>query len=228
MISVLDKIDARGQNTGYEYWLRVTTTGASFGIDDSFVVDLASDQPKVAHCHPPIKANAWLADRLGCDVGDLVCGVRWFEPYTDQAVRNMPPSLHPPETKEDTMRPSPEQCNARFWAYINGGPVKITLRPDQCLSHATFERTEEGWSGESHEWRYEDGVVYVVRLSDGVDCDGRISRMDESACKQCDLLSGHEPYVEEDDSSTWDGVVWPQWEERSSFVHDREAERMGY
>ena len=88
-MQVLEKIDMRDKapsGLGYEYWLLVD----GYGANDCLLVDAASDNPKVARCHPVIPAEQMHVDALGCELGDLICGVRWFEPYKGQDVINLP------------------------------------------------------------------------------------------------------------------------------------------
>ena len=42
--------------------------------------------------------------------------------------------------------------NARFWQWINGGPVKITLRPGQTITHYVGGSTDEGYERTWHKW----------------------------------------------------------------------------
>lgn len=81
-MQVISKINVNA--LGYNCWLLVDR----FGVNDCLLVDQASDQPKVARCHPVIRAERIHAEHLGCEVGDLICGVRWFEPYRGQPVVN--------------------------------------------------------------------------------------------------------------------------------------------
>lgn len=118
--------------------------------------------------------------------------------------------------------------NARFWIYMNGGPVKITLKPDQTLEHFQGGRCEEGWSSETTSWEYEDGVVRQERCSDGRDCDGRLTTYGEIVCPLDSLSAGNVPYTDGDEPTTWAGVIWPDWQKESSYQRDEYAEAAGY
>lgn len=117
--------------------------------------------------------------------------------------------------------------NARFWEWVNDGWVKITLKPDQKLQHGTFSYTDEGWSSTLTEWYHDLDTVERSDFSDGVDCDGRISRSNESSCPI--------EYLKARDMSQVDGmekenasIFAPEWEHGRGAVYDREAEKAGY
>ena len=110
--------------------------------------------------------------------------------------------------------------NIRFWVFTNNGPVKLTLKPGQKLSHYQAEPTDEGWSSQYDSWEYvaPDGYVLNEFESDGVDCDGRLSRGGYRACMMDDLDSGAE----------FDGVQYPAWQRYESWQRDYQAEAAGY
>ena len=70
---------------------------------------------------------------------------------------------------------SKQQANktARFWEWLNGGWVKISLRPGQKLTHFAYEDTDEGWSAASRTWENMNGYVEREYHCDSRDCDGR-------------------------------------------------------
>jgi len=106
--------------------------------------------------------------------------------------------------------------NCRFWAYVNGGPVKITLKPGQRLEHSEGGPTDEGWHCDSTAWEYpaDEAAVYREWCSDGRDCDGRLTHSGEDRCPLDQLDAGNVPYVtDEDNHATWWGVIWPDWQE---------------
>ena len=127
--------------------------------------------------------------------------------------------------------------NARFWVYVNGGPVKLTLELGQSLTHETFERHDEGWSHEVTEWTHEtidyrDAETPVVTrnwFNEGTDCDGRHGRGGVDTCWLSELKQGNEPYFGDDDPATWEGVIWPNWRElKDHGVYDQFAQMAGY
>lgn len=114
-------------------------------------------------------------------------------------------------------RPLP---NARFWTWINGQTTKVTLRPGQSLSHYQWERTDEGWSSEFHSWEYTDNLIRRYCVSDGRDCDGRLTQEQVAECPVVDLASGYSDLEER--------VRYPEWTEEGRSQRDEYAEAMGY
>ena len=112
----------------------------------------------------------------------------------------------------------PTMTNARFWIFVNDGPVQITLKPGQRLSWSEFHRHEEGWSSQSLSWEYDGRTITHEYDLDGADCDGRLSSGGVTICSLEDLLSGNE----------LDGVTFPRWEHADSFQRDYAAESAGY
>lgn len=122
---------------------------------------------------------------------------------------------------------------ARFWTYVNGGWVKLSLRDDQELHWDRYERADEGWGGEERTWcRYGDTVTEIITHA-GTDCDGYLSRTDRYACPVTSLAAVPPETV----------VVWaegklvplgeslparPEWERVDSVQRDLYAESMGY
>ena len=128
--------------------------------------------------------------------------------------------------------------NARFWIYVNGGPVKITLRPGQSITHESGGPCDEGWSYESETWTLETDrnntpIVARAWCTESQDCDGRHGNSGNDHCERLRLKSGGDPYYTEleshDDPTTWDGVIWPDWQEVSRGpVYDQYAQAAGY
>lgn len=131
--------------------------------------------------------------------------------------------------------------NARFWVYVNGGPVKLTLKPGQSLTHETGGPCDEGWSHEITEWTHEtidyaDSETPVVTRNwstESQDCDGRHGSSGTDSCWLGELRRGSEPYYTAleswEDPTTWDGVIWPDWTEvRHNGVYDQFAQMAGY
>ena len=114
--------------------------------------------------------------------------------------------------------------NARFWAYVNTGPVKIALRPGQSLTWDTWSRTEEGWSAESCTWTHHGDHITREWGADGVDCDGRLSSGGSNDCPLPDLHTGNEPYA-----CDGEGIRYPAWGiNEDSYRRDYQAEAAGY
>ena len=110
--------------------------------------------------------------------------------------------------------------NARFWHFGPCGPVKLTLRPGQSLTHSTGGRTDEGWSQSSTRWTHEGETVHLEWCDDGSDCDGRLTRTGENRCALDRLHNGNVcPEF---------GIVYPDWQEARVSVRDYSAEDAGY
>jgi hypothetical protein len=112
--------------------------------------------------------------------------------------------------------------NARFWEFINGAPVKLTLTPGQTLHHYQGGPTDEGWSSEATSWRLSNNGRMLRRehTSDGADCDGRVS-------SGCDAVALPDPadfvplyYSPE--------LSRPYWRDAGGWQRDRQAEAAGY
>ena len=126
--------------------------------------------------------------------------------------------------------------NARFWTYYHTGPVKLTLRPGQSLSHGFGYNHDEGYHSECHTWSLsEDGLmVYEEGGSDDKDCDGPLYRTYNSCCP-VENLAAQEPYRDMDHAGNllpadpnYHGVMFPAWERLSASQRDVYAEMMGY
>lgn len=115
--------------------------------------------------------------------------------------------------------------NARFWVFANGGPVKLTLKPDQSLSWSRWRRTEEGWEEEAETWTHKRDRVRREWVSSGQDCDGVLERFGEDWCS-LDCLRKLEPCS--DSGPNFEGVRWPEWEEEYRGQSDQYAEMAGY
>ena len=112
--------------------------------------------------------------------------------------------------------------NARFWTWLNGDYVKITLRPGQSLTHYSGGPCEEGWSYEAETWEHDGDYVISTWAMEAKDCDGRIDRLYCCRCKVSELNPGYEYEL----ASTVQAM--PHWEDGSSSQRDYAAEAMGY
>jgi len=121
----------------------------------------------------------------------------------------------------DTMRPG---LNARFWLDLNGGPVKVTLRPGQYIEYHLSEPDEEGYRFHTERISYEpangvsEGYLWRVRTVGGRDCDGLIENTTEMGC----------PYSQLHSFKDLQGMGWPNWKDLSSSVYDEFAQSAGY
>lgn len=114
--------------------------------------------------------------------------------------------------------------NARFWVHCNGNPVKLTLREGQSLEWYHSGPSDEGWSAEGEQYTYSDGEVRRRWISDGRDCDGRLTREGLDRCSLTRLqaqVSGWNEYDRE-------GIRFPEWQDLRSCQRDEYAEAMNY
>ncbi len=120
----------------------------------------------------------------------------------------------------------------RFWDYVRDW-TRITLEPNQLLSHTTFSRCSEGWTRTTRQWslRLVEGssdeweVVYAT-YTDACDCDGRLSREEILYCP-VDKLNDVEPDWNLTPSE-WCPSRLPRWKSRNLYVWDQYAEMAGY
>jgi hypothetical protein len=105
----------------------------------------------------------------------------------------------------------------RFWHYGNE-PVLIKMRAGQTLRHSSGGPTDEGWSRDTDVWTFDGRTVTHEWVSDGVDCDGRLTQYGESYFRACDAFAGNEV----------DGVRFPAWQQGEHGQRDYAAEAMGY
>ncbi len=110
---------------------------------------------------------------------------------------------------------------ARFWHFHRDGWVKLTIRGERELRFGYSSPTDEGWSSYGELLWIEAGAVLCEMVSDGRDCDGRLTQtqivrcpIEKLASRKCDL----------DDAP---GLL-PEWEKVSSRQRDEYAESMGY
>ena len=131
---------------------------------------------------------------------------------------------------DTTAQESHRKINARFWVWINDGPVKLTMRCGQVLRHYSAERTEEGYSRTLHNWEYLAHGWPAVRRSwriDSRDCDGPMAQGGTDLCPLV-LLMGHLPEAPYQNSVHGVIVRYPQWKEETRERRDTYAEAAGY
>jgi hypothetical protein len=116
----------------------------------------------------------------------------------------------------------------RFWVWVNGGWVRLSLRQGQTLRHATFRDTDEGWASEANVWHAPadgPGVLWECHGA-GRDCDGRVDRFSAVYCP-ADSLAGRDMFAVMDSSENR-GIYSPEWECVGASQRDCAAEAMGY
>ena len=103
--------------------------------------------------------------------------------------------------------------NARFRQWINGDWVTITLVPGSELNWGYGGADEEGWHSISHSWLLEGGQINHSLVTDGCDCDGRLTNYRMSMARIEDIaMPERDP-------------VWLSCEETQ---RDHQAEAAGY
>jgi hypothetical protein len=123
--------------------------------------------------------------------------------------------------------------NIRFWihnpANVDGGFVKLTLRPDQKLAWGTCSTDEEGWSSTFESWHYdaERGLLVNDWISDGRDCDGRHFQATVFVCP-LDQLRAETPNEYCHERYDCEGVMLPAWQTENQWKRDYTAEAAGY
>jgi hypothetical protein len=109
--------------------------------------------------------------------------------------------------------------NARFWTNLHDSPIKLTLRPGQMLCWNTWDRDEEGWSSTTESWTLDGDTLIHGWITDGRDCDGRLTTRGHSQCDMADLGAG---YLDSD------GTRYPKWGDAQTSQRDYSAEAAGY
>ena len=145
------------------------------------------------------------------------------------------------------------QLNARFWAWINDGWVKLTLtqaRPD--LVWSCGGPTDEGSRHESHAWRVSENKVYEEIAISERDCDGPTSDYNLYSChilrlrdthhteptearnvvREIDAMPGYlskkHIYQANKAEKLFYDINSPQWQSCESEHRDYVAEKAGY
>lgn len=113
--------------------------------------------------------------------------------------------------------------NARFWHYNSKKDswIKLTLKPGQSVEFHSYSTDEEGWHSTSERYTSDGIQVNHEWISDGRDCDGRLTQAGESVC----LIDNLQSRLVEDFP---DWPLLPQWELVDSSQRDEYAEMMGY
>ena len=123
--------------------------------------------------------------------------------------------------------------NIRFWihnpANVDGGFVKLTLKPGQMLTWGYSCTTDEGWSSHYENWHFDAGlgVLFHNVDRDGADCDGRLSSGSVRVCPIADLAAeAPNDYCQEHYDCK--GVMLPAWVREDAWRRDYAAEAAGY
>ena len=120
------------------------------------------------------------------------------------------------------------QPNARFWTYVNGGWVKLTLEPGQFFEWHEGGPTDEGWDWTTHTWQSIGEYVSHITARNACDCDGRMEWANRYRAHVL-ALRNHLPYTPAlfplGDNKP---LLVPRWETISRSQRDHEAEKAGY
>lgn len=120
--------------------------------------------------------------------------------------------------------------NARFWVWYNGSWVKLTLKPEQCLTHTIGGQTDEGFNYCQSTWLHEFrcSMPYVTWCEEtwGRDCDGRYDSGSLNGC-HVDQLKAFDQYAEFPDPANV-GIMRPAWTCWGSNQRDHTAETANY
>lgn len=107
----------------------------------------------------------------------------------------------------------------KFWIFYREGYVRLKLREGEELCHHHGGPTDEGWSSYAERYWLEAGAVFREAVSDGRDCDGRLTQHSVARCP-VERLAAH---------SYEDAPAGlPAWERVSAGQRDEYAEAMGY
>lgn len=123
--------------------------------------------------------------------------------------------------------------NARFWVRVNGGFVKLTLRPGQELEHYAWERTDEGFESQWSVWAHLGYVVAHQWAQNSRDCDGRLHRSGRCYARLSRLYAHQQWYGRLVDGELvriidQDAPPLPIWEGFDESQRDYAAEAAGY
>jgi hypothetical protein len=137
--------------------------------------------------------------------------------------------------------------NARFWIWVNGGPVKITMKPGQDLHWYQAGPTDEGYHFESFELFHEGNMIRRLSQTGGRDCDGILEHTTEDFCsvdtlgligeykfeKPGILESRYSPvpnWMVDDMRVAGEDLIgpWPVWLDPRTSVYDQYAQLANY
>lgn len=135
-------------------------------------------------------------------------------------------------------RHSKEQMTARFWVWHDGGLVKLSIRPGECIQVGGGGPCDEGCHYWNKAWELEDGVLEERNYSYSRDCDGPLERHSEREADVHELVGTLAYYrngwsentgpVETMATHNGRMIYTPNWRKVSSGQRDHYAEAMGY
>jgi hypothetical protein len=110
--------------------------------------------------------------------------------------------------------------NLRFWHFVHGSPVKLTIKHGQTLNHCQGEPTDEGYSMSAVSFFHQGDKVERHDISRGRDCDGESGAFMVLHCAINKLYGRSNEYSPCGHS--------PAWVIEADEVYDRNAEAAGY
>jgi hypothetical protein len=120
--------------------------------------------------------------------------------------------------------------NARFWEFVNGDWVKLTLSPGQSLKWSAYIPDEEGYEYKEYYWIHKRHSIYNQQKIACRDCDGRLDRHYVYKCPITQLMGKQiDAGIFGDSRTEFEKQVrLPKWAELKSWQRDYYAEEMGY
>lgn len=106
----------------------------------------------------------------------------------------------------------------RFWTFLNGSPVKISVKPNRFFSWHKYERTEEGFSSSSISWEWRENAVEQNTVTRCRDCDGP-ARFENTYLLTYDRVKA---------GNFYEGIQYPEWTKILERQEDYFAEMAGY
>lgn len=107
---------------------------------------------------------------------------------------------------------------ARFWTWVNGGWVKLSLRYDRDLRVCYGGQTDEGHSACETTWTHTGDGVLEEWADWGRDCDGAYEAGGKRFCPLGELAG----------DQTEAGPPFPLWRKGDRWQRDHTAEAAGY
>ena len=118
----------------------------------------------------------------------------------------------------------------RFWIYWRDGVVKISVPFGESVTIGYGGPTDEGWSRYTETFTHDPSDDTITRevVSDGVDCDGRLTHATESIWKRGGAMDPMFEFADDGEMIELAGIVQPDWELSDRYQRDYAAEAAGY
>lgn len=125
----------------------------------------------------------------------------------------------------------PYTCDTiRLWIYWRDGVVKISVPFGESVSIGYGGPTDEGWSRYTETFEYDPDTDTITRtvVSDGCDCDGRLTHVTESEWKRGGDMAPMYEFADDGEMIELDGLQQPDWQIAGRCQRDYAAEAAGY